>query len=415
MRFLRTLVAPPELGRDFTKLWSASAISNLGDGALLAAGPLLVASISDEPAAVAAAVFAQQLPWLLFALFSGALVDRLDRRLVAVTVNVFRGVVLGALAIAVLLGISPLWAVYLTLFLLGSAETLADNAASALLVGAVPKEHLGKANARLFATFTVGNQLGGPPIGALLFAVGAGAPLVLDAVTFGVAAMLISRINARPPAAAAERRTPLLREVGEGVRWLWNHAGVRTLAVSILVMNVTFCAAFATWVLFARERLGLSDAQFGLLISAGAVGALVGTPVYHLLEPRVGSLTLLRTGLVIETLTHLVLTFTRSPWVAGATMAVFGVHAIVWGTVSTTTRQLATPDDLLGRVNSVYLLASIGGAALGALLGGALAQRFGLVTPFATAFVAMVVMTAVAWRPLRQVSFRQAAPSGELS
>jgi MFS family permease len=410
MRFPRSVFLPPELGRNFRKIWTAAAISNLGDGAMLAAGPLLVASLTAQPAAVAAAVFIQQLPWLLFALFSGALVDRLDRRLMVVVADSFRAVVLGALGLAVLLNSSPLWAVYLTLFLLGTAETLADNASSALLTTTVPKEHLGKANARLFATYTVGNQLGGPPIGALLFALGAGVPLVLDAATFAVAAALVARISARPtPVDQATDRTPLLREVQEGVRWLWNHSGVRTLALTILVMNITFCAAFATWVLYAREKLGLTDAQFGLLISAGAIGALVGTPVYHLLEPRVGSLTLLRTGLITETLTHPVLALTRNPWVAGATMAVFGVHAIVWGTVSTTARQLATPDALLGRVNSVYLLAAVGGAALGSLLGGVLAQRFGLTAPFVVAFVAMVAMTAVAWRPLRHVSVRASA------
>lgn len=94
MRSLRAVLLPSELGRDFRKLWSAAAISNLGDGAMLAASPLLVASITDEPAAVGAAVFAQQLPWLLFALFSGALVDRLDHRLMVVAADTFRAVVL---------------------------------------------------------------------------------------------------------------------------------------------------------------------------------------------------------------------------------------------------------------------------------------------------------------------------------
>jgi MFS family permease len=405
MRSLLSTVLPAELGKDFRKIWPATAISNLGDGAMVAAGPLLVASITDQPAAVGAAAFIQQLPWLLFALFSGALADRLDRRRMIIAADTFRCVVLGALGLAVLLHHSPLWAIYLTLFLLGTAETLADNAASALLVGAVPKTQLGKANARLFATGTVLGQLGGPPIGAFLFALGNGVPLVLDAVTFAAAAALISRVTSRPRDVPTVR-TALWTEVREGIHWLWNHSGVRTLAWTILVMNITFCAAFATWVLFARERLGLSDTQYGLLISAGAIGAVAGMPVYHLLEPRFGSLTLLRAGLVIETTVHLILALTRNPWVAGTTMAVFGVHAVVWGIVSTTARQLATPDALLGRVNSVYMLASVGGAAIGALLGGLLAQRFGLTAPFAVAFVAMVAVTAVAWRPLRQVSVR---------
>ncbi len=405
MRSLLSTVLPAELGKDFRKIWPAAAISNLGDGAMAAAGPLLVASITDQPAAVGAAAFIQQLPWLLFALFSGALVDRLDLRRVIVAADTFRALVLGALGVAVLLQQSPLWAIYLTLFLLGTAETLADNAATSLLVTAVPKTQLGKANARLFATGTVLGQLGGPPIGALLFAVGHGVPLVVDAITFAAAAALIARLASRPRVVPTVR-TALWADVREGVHWLWNHAGVRTLALAILVMNITFCAAFATWVLFARERLGLSETQYGLLISAGAIGAVAGMPVYHLLEPRFGSLTLLRAGLVLETTVHLILALTRNPWVAGTTMAVFGVHAVVWGIVSTTARQLATPEELMGRVNSVYMLASVGGAALGALLGAVLAQRFGLTAPFLVAFVAMVAVTAVAWRPLRHVSVR---------
>ena len=194
MRSLLSTVLPAELGKDFRKIWPAAAISNLGDGAMAAAGPLLVASITDQPAAVGAAAFIQQLPWLLFALFSGALVDRLDLRRVIVAADTFRALVLGALGVAVLLQQSPLWAIYLTLFLLGTAETLADNAATSLLVTAVPKTQLGKANARLFATGTVLGQLGGPPIGALLFAVGHGVPLVVDAITFAAAAALIARL-----------------------------------------------------------------------------------------------------------------------------------------------------------------------------------------------------------------------------
>ncbi|MEV8377204.1 MFS transporter [Kribbella sp. NPDC056861] len=199
MRSLRIFLLPAELGQDFRKIWPAAAISNLGDGAMLAAGPLLVASITDDPLAVGAAAFVQQLPWLLFALFSGALVDRLDRRVVVIAADIFRTAVLGSLGIAVLVGFSPLWLVYLTLFLLGTAETMADGAAGALLVNAVPREHLGKANARLTATGTTANQLVGPPIGGLLFALGTGVPLLVDAVTFAAAAALISRVAYRPP------------------------------------------------------------------------------------------------------------------------------------------------------------------------------------------------------------------------
>jgi MFS family permease len=93
-----TAVPTGRLGPDFRRLWTANAVSNLGDGVTLVAGPLLVASLTADPTAIAAAVLAQQLPWLLFSLVSGALVDRLDRRRLIVTVNLARAVVLAALA-----------------------------------------------------------------------------------------------------------------------------------------------------------------------------------------------------------------------------------------------------------------------------------------------------------------------------
>jgi MFS family permease len=106
----------------------------------------------------------------LFALFSGAAADRLDRRGLMVTVNTARALVLLLIFAAVTGGFLTLPLLYLTLFLLGAAETLADTAGSALIVGAVETDHLGRANARLSATLTVGNHLLGPPLGAFLFA-----------------------------------------------------------------------------------------------------------------------------------------------------------------------------------------------------------------------------------------------------
>lgn len=399
---------PSQLGADFAWLWCASAVSNVGDGALLAAGPLLVLSLTDEPAAVAAAVFVQQAPWLLFAVLSGVWVDRLDRRRLVIAVDTCRGAVLASLTAVVAAQSTSLWQVYVALFLLGIGETLADNATGALIATSVQPAHLGRANARLYLTFTVGNQLVGPPIGALLFAGGAALPLSLDAVSFLVAAVLVARTTAvrRPEGESTRPRRGLREEAAEGLAWLWWHPALRALTVCIFVMNVTFTGAFAAYVLYARDRLGLTSAQFGLLITAGAVGGLAGTAVYGRLEPRVSVATLLRVGLLVETATHLVLAVTRTPLVAGATMAVFGVHAVVWGVVATTTRQRATPPALLGRVASVYLLASTGGSALGAVLGGLVAQALGLTAPFWLAFAAMTLVTTMAWRPLATVQPR---------
>lgn len=391
----------PRLGRGFGPLWAANAVSNVGDGITLAAGPLLVASLTDDPALIAGAAFAQQLPWLLFSLISGAYVDRLDRRLLVLLVNLVRATVLSVLAVAVATGSSTVLLIYLAFFVLGTAETLADNAAVTLLSTVVPADALPAANARLMGTQILANQLAGPPVGAWLFVVAAALPFGANALTFLLAAGLLTMLPRHVGRAADHdpaRRRHLRAEIAEGVRWLWHHRVLRMLAVSLCLMNVTFFGAFSILVLYARDRLGLSEVGYGVLLACSSVGGLAGSVVAGRLERRFGASLLLRVGLVVETVTHLVFALTRSPWVAGVTFAVFGVHAIVWGVVTLSLRQRVVPARLLGRANSVYYLFSVGGAAIGALSGGLLARSFGITAPFWFAFCSMIVLTAVAWR-----------------
>ncbi|MEH0843782.1 MFS transporter [Micromonospora sp. CPCC 205711] len=400
----------PRLGRDFARLWTANAVSNLGDGVTMVAGPLLVASISDEPAAVAAAALAPQLPWLLFALVSGALVDRLDRRRLIVGVNLARGAVLAALAVAVVTGTATVPVVCLAFFLTGVGETLADTASGALLPSVVSAEQLERANSRLFATFVVGNQFAAKPLGAYLFTVGAALPFTVDAASFGLAALLVALLRWRPvpppvDAAPAGERRSLRADIAAGVRALWSVPVLRALAGCIAVMNVAFCAAFAVFVLYARQRLGLGEVGYGLLLTASAAGGLAGTALATRLRARFGTPNLLRAGLLIEVGLQVVLATTRQPWVAGAALAVWGVHAMVWGVLVVSLRQRLVPDRLRGRVNSVYALADLGGAAIGTALGGVLAQTTGLVTaPFWAAAGVLTVLTAAVWRRLGATS-----------
>ncbi|MBK1784501.1 MFS transporter [Prauserella cavernicola] len=384
------------LGADFGKLWAANAFTNVADGITLAAGPLLISSLTDDPALVAGSVFVQQLPWLLFSLVSGAYVDRLDRRRLLVVVNLLRGLVGTGLALAVFSGTVTVAAVYVAFFLFGTAETLADNASSAMLPAIVPDEALPRANSRLIALQVVANQFVAPPVGAALFVFAAAAPFGVNAVVFALAAPLLGVLTRQAP--VTEQRRPLWTEIGEGLRWLWAHRVVRMLAVSISLMNLTMLAAFAILVLYARERLGLGGIGYGLLLTAMAAGGLLGTVVAGRLRVWFADSTLLRTGLVVETLTHVVLAVASTPWVAVVTLVAFGLHGSVWGVVSQTWRQRAVPDRLRGRVNSVYLLFSIGGAALGSLVSGPLAAGFGITAPFWCSAVAMAMLTVVAWR-----------------
>jgi predicted MFS family arabinose efflux permease len=229
-------------------------------------------------------------------------------------------------------------------------------------------------------------------------------PFGAYAIAVIAGAVLVSRISPRPPPTGAVEERHLAREIVEGVRWLWHHPPIRALALTIFFFNVTFGAAMAVYVLLAKERLGLDDVGYGLLITVGAVGGIIGSAAYPWLERRFSLATLMRVGLLLETVTHIVLATTTSPVVAGMMMLLFGIHAMVWGTTSTTVRQRAVPSVLLGRVTSVYMLGSIGGIVAGTVVGGALAQGFGITAPFWFAFFGSAVLIALIWRTLDDIA-----------
>ena len=403
-------LAPRALGRDFRWLWAASLATNVGDGALLAAGPLLVTTITREPFAIAASVFLQQLPWVIIGIPAGAFIDRHDRRRLSILVNLLRALVLGGLAMTIATGTVSLPVIFVAVFLIGTAETFADNAGGALVATTVPKAGLGVANARLSGTNIVTNQLLGPPLGAFLFAFAMASPFVLDAVCALAGAVLVSRIAARPAPAATPEDRHLRREIADGMRWLWRNPPVRALFLTIFLFNVTFGAAMSVYVLLAKERLGLDDIGYGLLITVGAIGGLIGAALYGTLERRFSLATLMRFGLGLETVTHLILATTTSVLVAFATMTLFGIHEVVWGTTSTTVRQRSVPAALMGRVTSVYMLGVYGGTVIGGVIGGLIAQAFGVTGPFWFGFIGSAVLLAVIWRTLDDIAH---APPGD--
>jgi MFS family permease len=390
-------IVPSRLGRSFRWLLASAIINNLGDGIALAAGPLLVASETSEPFLVSLAVLSGYLPVLIFGVLGGAAADRFDRRRMVIVVNLVRAAALIVLVATIVGGAVSIAVVLVTIFVLSTAETFADAASSTLLPGLVPREDLGLGNARMQGALLLTNQLVGPPIGAFLFVVGRGLPFATNAVCFALGAVLVSRIvtTARDELPA---RSSLRTEMSEGIRWLLGHPPMRTLALTIFTFNVTFGAAWSVLVLYANERLGIGAVGFGLLTTAAAVGGIAGMLSYGRLERRFSLGDIMRTGLLIETATHLSLAVTTSATVALATLVVFGAHEFVWGTTSEVVRQRAVPDALLGRVKGVYRVAVVGGLVIGTPLGGLLASAYGITAPFWFGFIGSAILVAVLWR-----------------
>ena len=411
-------IAPARLGRSFRWLLASALFSNLGDGIALAAGPLLVASQTTDAFLVAMAYFAQVAPPLLFSLWAGAAADRLNRRTIAIVLNVSRALVLGFLAATIVNGSVNITLVLGALFLLSTAETFADIAEGSLLPRIVPREHLTTANVRISGAFLGVNQLIAPPIGAFLFVAGAAIPFAADAVCYVFGALLISRLardvgghrrdEAAIPDAATANQAPqaqgVLRDIADGIRWLVAHPAMRTLILTIVAFNVTYGAAWSVLVLYVRDQLGMGEVGYGIVTAASAVGGILGTVWYEALTRRFSLGDIMRAGLIIETVTHLTLALTRSPLVALGVFFMFGAHAFIWGTTATTIRQRAVPDELFGRVSGVYRVGVFGGLVVGAPIGGFLARELGITAPFWFGFVGSAILVALLWRQFSHIA-----------
>jgi MFS family permease len=400
---LTELIAPSRLGRSFRWLLASSWVTNLGDGITLAAGPLLVASQTHSPLTVAMAAFLQRLPWLLFGLYAGVVADRLNRRVIVIATGLARLAILLLLVASILTRRVDIPVVLAALFLFGVIETFGDTTTTTLLPMLVDKPDLGIANARAMTGIVVWNQLAGPPVGAALFAVGRALPFVSEGVCVLAGVLLIAKVQL--PVHGADGQHAWVRDdIREGWHWLWSHAAVRTLAITIFTFNVTFGAAWSVLVLYARERLGMGALGFGLITTALAVGGLLGGASYGWLERHLRLGVIMRGGLIIETLTHLALALTRWAWFALIVFMIFGAHAFIWGTTSTSVRQRAVPAEFQGRVGSVYLTGVVGGILIGSAIGGLVASVWGITAPFWFGFAGSAVILAVIWRSLLHIA-----------
>ena len=406
------LIAPSRLGRSFRWLLASTWVTNLGDGITLAAGPLLVASQSHNPLVVASAAFLQRLPWLMFGLYAGVVADRRNRRAIIVVTGLARVSILVLLTASIVTHMVSIAMVLAVLFLFGVCETFGETTTTTLLPMLVDKPDLGIANARAFAGIIVWNQMAGPPVGAALFAAGMALPFVTETVCVLAGVLLLTRVRL-PAHGTGGEHARVRDDIREGWRWLWAHAAVRTLAITIFTFNVTFGAAWSVLVLYSRERLGMGELGFGLITTAMAVGGLIGVLCYGWLERNVRLGVIMRGGLIIETLTHLALALTRWAWFALIVFTIFGAHAFVWGTVSASVRQRAVPENFQGRVGSVYLTGVTGGLVIGAALGGVVASVWGITAPFWFAFAGSALILALIWRSLLQIAHADEEARGQ--
>ena len=392
----RAAPAAPRLSRDYWRLWWANAISSTGDGAFVAALPLLAVTITRDPRLVSVVTAATYLPWLLLSLPAGAMVDRYDRATLMWRAQSVQAAVVTIVAVLVVAHQASIEVLAAGGLLLGSAEVIFSNAAQSVLPALVPPELLAKANGSQQVSLTVGESFLGPPAGSLLFAAAAALPFGLDAVSFAGSAALLARLP-RTGQTDEDATYPRIRaQVAEGLRWLARHRLLRVVAVLLGVFNFANQMGQAVLVLLATQTLHVSTRGYGLLLAASAVGSVVGGLVNPILTRRMGMLPSLVLPALVDAAAFVGIGLAPGPLVVAALLAAQGFSVAMWNVVTVSLRQRVVPGHLLGRVNSVYRMLGWGLMPLGALAGGFVAHAAGLRAPYIVAGLLCALSALVA-------------------
>jgi MFS family permease len=334
---------------------------------------------------------------MLFALHAGALADRLDRRRTMVSADLIRAVLIGSLAVVVALEHETLWVLYVVAFWLGVGETLFDTAAQSVMPMIVGRDQLSKANGRLYGVEVTMNQFVGPPLGGLLAGTVIALAFAGSAAAYFLAAVALAMMAGRfKPRRGGGTPRGLGTDIVEGLRYLAGHRLLRTLAFMVGVMNLMNTAAFSVLPLFAVKpgALGLSEAGFGLFLTALAVGALGGSLLAPSIEKALGRARALLVAVLGSAL------FTAGPAcfttvAPNVTVLVIGGGLmVVWNVITVSLRQRIVPEHLMGRVNAGYRLVAWGMMPIGAGVGGLVAEWLGVRAVFAIASVVQLGLLA---------------------
>ncbi|GAA3122433.1 MFS transporter [Planomonospora alba] len=386
---------PLSLGRSFNALWFGTGAANLGDGMALFALPLLAITADASPGGVAAVTAALTLAWPVFGLHAGWIVDRVDRRTLLSGVNLLRALILAGLTFGHCTGTLSLPLLLAGALLLGVAETLIDTALTSTIPMVVEPAGRNRANARIEATINVANQLAGPPLAGLLasltlaLATGASAALYVLAVA-GTAMTALRR-------APAEARTSGGGGVVAGFRYMWRQPVVRTLTLFTAAMNIPWTVATALLVVYAVSPgpLGLTPAQYGLVLTAMAVGGLLAAAAVEPLRRRFGATRLLIADAAGTVLLVAPVALGGPAWTVVAGAVVAGAGSSIWRILVATVRQNLSPPELLGRVYAASRVLSWGVIPAGAALAGAAAELWGVRAVFVLATGLAIVVLGV--------------------
>lgn len=396
------------LGGAFHRLLAACGLTNLGDGMLATALPLIAATLTHDPLAVSGLLAARFLPWLLVAPFSGVLLDRVDRLRAMAVANAVAAAAVAVLAVVVVLDRAEMWILYAVLFLVITCETVSDPAARISVARLVPGRLLDRANGRQEGMHLVAQDCAAKPVAGLLFAVAALLPVAGAALSYALCALLVLSIvlllRRRPEldgdaaAAGADRepREGVLRSLRAGLGHVFGDRLIRRMMFTNAGTMAGVQMGTAVMVLHVRQVLEVPAAFYGLFVATIAVGGILGAVVASRLVLAVGRRTVMTVGYLGMGLGLAAMALTTDALLAAAAWALVGVSMTTSNIAGSVFFQAVVPEHLRGRVSAAFRTVGWGLAPVGALAGGLLG-RVDLALPYLAGGLLMVV-TVVAFR-----------------
>ena len=368
------------MGPAFNRMWASSVISNLSDGILIAAAPLLAISLTDSTVLISAIGAMVMLPWLLFAIPIGVIVDRVDRRFILAGANATRSAVVGLLALLIATDNDSIYWLLFASFVIGVCEVAADTTAQSLIPQILEEKNFEKGNSRLQISETVIQGFVGAPLSGFIYAIAISLPFFINSLGLAVAALLALSIpikylqDVRTDDAAKEK-TKFVADMKFGIRYLFNEKVLRRLVVTTASIGVCYSMGTATMVLFIIEELKLPQHLFGVILTIQGLGAIAGAFVAPRLSKKFGRSRVMTFGITSSSLVLLLQGFSPNIYIFVA-LATFGGFAISqWNILLMATYQTVIPNELYGRIHGTRRTLVWGMMPIGSLLGGVLAHH----------------------------------------
>jgi MFS family permease len=377
----------------FRLLWGAQALSDMGTGITTLAYPLLMLTLTHSPVQAGAVSAVSTLPYLLFGLVAGALADRWNRKRVMVICDTFRAINMLSIPLAMWLWHVTPTHLYVTAFVGGVFYVLFSAADAGAVPNVVEKDQLTSAVAALQATSSATAVLA-PPLGGALFQLFRGLPFLADALSYLASAIALSAVRLEFQQSQDKLQTTLRSEIVEGLRWLWSHPTIRTVATAAAGLQLAMAGAGLV-VIIAAQQAHASAGIIGLVLASIGLGGVAGSLVAPRLKARFGFGRILMSVMWAQgALWALIGLFSHVLLMIAVLLSVFAATAQIFGITALTYQLSVTPDNMQSRVGSAFKLIAWSSFPLGAAIAGVLLDRLGPTTT-SLAFAAWVSAIAL--------------------